>query len=152
MKTFFALLLLALALPGFAQTMEARRIKVEMLQRAIDLETHAKDGRRLFRESKITEGCAEVAYLFRNGPAHTRSVLARMNPNKRAVRRVQDQSVELLQLIDGLQVDCESRNHDEVDPDLAARSLQRYASIMDDHHDEIEDRSVEFHNSWSYEY
>ena len=152
MKALVLFLLAVVAVPAMAQTMGARRIKAEMIQRTIDLENHAKEAKRQFRAEKVKEGCSEVAYLARNTQAHTRAVLGRMNSNKSSVRRMQNEAVEVLQIVDSLMVDCRSQDHADVDPESAARQMHRYADHMHDHRARIEDRSVEFNNSYEYEY
>lgn len=152
MKAFVLFFVALITVPALAQTMEARRTKAEMIQRTIDLENHAKEAKRQFIALKIREACNEVAYLSRHTRAHTRAVLSRMNSNKRAVRKMQDEAVEVLQIVDSLMVDCRSQDHAEVDPEYAARRMHRYADHMHDHRVRIEDRSVEFNNAFEYEY
>jgi len=152
MKSLIAFFLVALSVPALAQTMEARRIKQEMIQRTVDLENHAKEARRLFNEVKVAEACTQVAYLMRNTPAHARDVLGRMDMRKRSVRRMQDQAVDMLQIVESVHYACRSTDHGDVDPESAARMMRVYAARMQDHRDGIEDRSVEFSNSYRYRY
>ena len=152
MKSFIAFLFIAISIPAMAQTMEARRAKAEMLQRTIDLENHAKEAKRQFRALDIAKACTDVAYLKTHTRAHTNSVLNRMNSNKRSVRRMQDEAVRVMQIASSVNSDCLSENHNSIDPELAARMMHEYADHMHDHRVRIEDRSVEFDNSFDYEY
>lgn len=152
MKAFFALIALTLAVPALAQTMEARLTKAEMVRRTIDLENHAKEGRRLFKELKLKEGCAEVDYLFKHTYEHMDSVLHRMNAGKKKIYKMQDKSVELMQDIRDMNRVCKSEGHLQVDPEIFADNLKGYAKVMKRHRNLIEDNSVEYRNGYDVTY
>lgn len=153
MKALMLLIALTASLNGMAQTIEARMTKGEMIQRTKDLEAHARSARKLIKNEKLTEGCAEIDYLFQHTPAHLTAVLSRMNMGSKKVRKMQDQSLQLLRLVHSMSNTCKrGKDHDRVHPEFFQDALKLYIKRIENHGDIIDDKSVEFDNRYYYEY
>lgn len=153
MRTFITLMAIAFALPGFAQTMEKRREKSEMIQRTKDLQKNAEDARKLFKLEKLEEGCAKVEFLFKNTPKHLTSIMSNMNILNRKVGRIQDEALDMLRSVHSMNNACKrGENQEKVDPDLFRDVLKDYVKKMKRHRNIIEDKSTDFDNSYYYSY
>ncbi len=152
MKTIFTLMLLV-SMPLMAQTMEAKRKKVEMVERAQTLRLAAETAEELFDNEQVTEACGHVNELFRGLPAHLTGIMSNMNIYDKKVKKMSQEALSLLSDSHALDQRCKKgENFQFVDPAKGEKLMKSARKTLKRHINLIEDKPTNYSNAYYYNY
>jgi hypothetical protein len=152
MKTIITLMLIV-SMPVLAQTMEAKRKKTEMIERAQTLRLAAETAEELFENEQVTEACGHVSELFRGLPAYLTSIMSNMNIYDKKIKKMSKEALSLLSDFHAIDQRCKKgENFQFVDPKKGEKLMKTARKTLKRHINVIEDNSTSYNNAYYYNY
>jgi hypothetical protein len=153
MKFFLFIAIFTTSLPLFGQTMEARLVKEQMLQRATRLERAAQIGEQHFKDNELNDGCLKVEEIFREMPDHLTSIMYRMNMFETQVQKIRDESLDLLREMHMFDNRCKNgADYQFIDPVRSRKRMREVRKTLKNHAKQIKRRETDYQNSYYYYY
>ena len=149
----YLLTLLLLSFGAQAQSIDAGRIKKEILKRASELRAACDEGIEFFKNRQVQEGCEKVSFIFQEMPNHLSSVMSRMNIFDRKIEKIKTESLEMLKESHRLEMICKQDEAGvNLDSEKARKFLRSFSKAMKRHEKVILKSSTDFNNTYYYQY
>lgn len=152
MKFSLMLVTLLASQLSFAQTMSEMKVKKAMLERAELIDQTIIDARADLEDGDISGGCAKVKVLFALYPDHVSAIGQHMNMMKNKIKKTAKQSVKELSYLHQQSQICDSKDHDDVDPEELSEGLRKLGKSLNKQRRLITNKDTDRNNYFEYHY